>query len=56
MRADNLRVLTWTAVGLLGAAALLAGRWLLNPRDGTLSFHQGPVFTNVLLADEINRA
>ena len=34
MRADNLRVLTWTAVGLLGAAVLLAGRWLLHPRDG----------------------
>jgi hypothetical protein len=34
LRADNLRVLTWTAVGLLGGAVLLAGRWLLHRRDG----------------------
>jgi MoxR-like ATPase len=34
----------------------ILGSQVLNPRDGTLSFHQGPVFTNVLLADEINRA
>ena len=34
----------------------ILGSQVLNPRDGSLSFHQGPVFTNVLLADEINRA
>lgn len=34
----------------------ILGSQVLNPRDGTLSFHQGPIFTNVLLADEINRA
>jgi MoxR-like ATPase len=34
----------------------ILGAQVLNPRDGSLSFHQGPVFTNVLLADEINRA
>ncbi len=32
------------------------GTHLLNPRDGSLEFRKGPVFTNVLLADEINRA
>lgn len=34
----------------------ILGSQVLSPRDGTLSFHQGPIFTNVLLADEINRA
>jgi MoxR-like ATPase len=34
----------------------ILGSQILNPRDGTLSFHHGPIFTNVLLADEINRA
>ncbi|MBX3262761.1 MAG: MoxR family ATPase [Labilithrix sp.] len=34
----------------------ILGSQVLNPRDGALSFHEGPVFTNVLLADEINRA
>src|SRR5262245_27673285 len=34
----------------------ILGSQVLNPRDATLSFHKGPVFTNVLLADEINRA
>jgi MoxR-like ATPase len=29
---------------------------VLNPKEGSFSFHRGPVFTNVLLADEINRA
>ena len=32
------------------------GTHTLNPREGTLSFQRGPVFTNVLLADEINRS
>ena len=27
-------MLTWTAIGLLGGAVLLAGRWLLHSRDG----------------------
>ena len=34
----------------------ILGAQVLNPRDGTFSFHRGPVFTHVLLADEINRA
>ncbi len=34
----------------------LLGMSILNPKDGTLSFNNGPVFTNLLLADEINRA
>lgn len=34
----------------------ILGAQVLNPRDGTFSFHRGPIFTNVLLADEINRA
>jgi len=32
------------------------GTEVLNPSDGSFNFHQGPVFTNILLADEINRA
>jgi len=34
----------------------ILGSQILSPKDGTLSFHRGPIFTNVLLADEINRA
>jgi MoxR-like ATPase len=34
----------------------IVGSQILNPREGTFSFQRGPVFTNVLLADEINRA
>ena len=34
----------------------ILGSQILNPRDGTLSFHRGPIFTNILLGDEINRA
>src|SRR5512144_1639604 len=34
----------------------ILGSQVLNPKDGTFSFHRGPIFTNVLLADEINRA
>jgi MoxR-like ATPase len=34
----------------------ILGTEVLNPSDGGFSFHEGPVFTNVLLADEINRA
>ena len=29
---------------------------MLNPKDGTFSLRAGPIFANVLLADEINRA
>jgi len=29
---------------------------ILDPRDQSFQFHPGPVFTNILLADEINRA
>jgi MoxR-like ATPase len=32
------------------------GSPILHPKEGTLVFQPGPVFTNVLLADEINRA
>jgi MoxR-like ATPase len=34
----------------------ILGSQVLNPKDGTFTFARGPVFTNVLLADEINRA
>ncbi len=34
----------------------ILGSQILNPREGTFAFHEGPVFTNILLADEINRA
>jgi MoxR-like ATPase len=32
------------------------GTMIYNPKDGTFTPKQGPVFTNILLADEINRA
>lgn len=32
------------------------GGSVYNASDGSFTFHQGPVFTNILLADEINRA
>ena len=34
----------------------LLGTQVYNPKEGTFSTHKGPVFTNVVLADEINRA
>jgi MoxR-like ATPase len=34
----------------------ILGSSVYNPRDGSFAFKQGPIFTNVLLADEINRA
>ena len=34
----------------------ILGSSIYNPKDGTFEFRQGPVFANVLLADEINRA
>jgi MoxR-like ATPase len=34
----------------------ITGTYVLSPRDGTFSFRQGPIFANVVLADEINRA
>lgn len=34
----------------------VTGTAVFNPVDGRITFRQGPVFTNVLLADEINRA
>ncbi|MCS6901314.1 MAG: MoxR family ATPase [Polyangiaceae bacterium] len=34
----------------------ILGSTILRPGDGTFSFQPGPIFTNVLLADEINRA
>ncbi|MDD4872363.1 MAG: MoxR family ATPase [Kiritimatiellae bacterium] len=34
----------------------VVGTMIYNPKDGTFSPKRGPVFTNLLLADEINRA
>jgi MoxR-like ATPase len=34
----------------------ITGTYVLSPKDGTFSLRAGPIFTNVLLADEINRA
>ncbi len=34
----------------------ILGVSVFNPRDQEFRFHEGPVFTNILLADEINRA
>jgi MoxR-like ATPase len=34
----------------------ILGAPILNPQDGSIRFRPGPIFANVLLADEINRA
>ena len=34
----------------------LLGTQVYSPKDGTFSTHKGPIFTNIVLADEINRA
>jgi MoxR-like ATPase len=34
----------------------ILGVTVFNQREQTFSFHEGPVFSNILLADEINRA
>jgi MoxR-like ATPase len=34
----------------------ILGTSIYNPRDGSFVFKKGPIFTNILLADEINRA
>ena len=34
----------------------LIGTQIYNPRTGEFSVHKGPVFTNLVLADEVNRA
>jgi MoxR-like ATPase len=34
----------------------IVGTMIYNPRDGTFSAKHGPVFANLILADEINRA
>jgi MoxR-like ATPase len=34
----------------------ILGSSVFNPRDGSFTFKEGPIFTHVLLADEINRA
>jgi MoxR-like ATPase len=34
----------------------ITGSEVLDPKNGGFSFRQGPIFTNLLLADEINRA
>jgi MoxR-like ATPase len=34
----------------------LIGTQIYNPRSGEFSIHEGPIFANLILADEINRA
>jgi len=34
----------------------ITGTYVLSPRDGTFALRAGPIFANVVLADEINRA
>jgi MoxR-like ATPase len=34
----------------------ITGTYVLNPKEGSFSFRGGPIFANVVLADEINRA
>jgi MoxR-like ATPase len=34
----------------------VTGTYVLSPRDGSFSLRSGPIFSNVVLADEINRA
>jgi len=34
----------------------ITGTYVLSPREGTFTLRQGPVFANLVLADEINRA
>jgi MoxR-like ATPase len=34
----------------------ILGSFIYNPKEGNFFFRRGPVFTNILLADEINRA
>ncbi len=34
----------------------IIGVSIYNQREGSFTFHRGPIFTNILLADEINRA
>jgi len=34
----------------------ITGLNIVNIKDGEFSFHKGPIFTSILLADEINRA
>lgn len=34
----------------------LIGTAIYNPKEGSFSINKGPIFTNILLADEINRA
>ena len=34
----------------------LIGTLIYNPKEGTFSTKKGPIFTNIILADEINRA
>ena len=34
----------------------LVGTQIYNPRSGDFSVHEGPIFANLILADEINRA
>ena len=34
----------------------ITGTYVLSPKEGTFALRRGPIFTNIVLADEINRA
>src|SRR5271169_4977111 len=34
----------------------ITGTYVLSPKDGTFTLRAGPIFANIVLADEINRA
>ena len=34
----------------------IVGGSIYNPKTGSFDFHKGPIFSNILLADEVNRA
>ncbi len=36
--------------------AAVRGTLIYNPRDGSFTAKRGPLFSNLVLADEINRA
>src|SRR5207245_2705375 len=47
------RILTWATTS---SPASTTGTYILDMRTNTFVLREGPVFTNVLLGDEINRA
>jgi MoxR-like ATPase len=46
----------WKLRGCTSLPSDILGVSIYNQRDQLFEFHEGPVFTNILLADEINRA